>query len=333
MSEVGETICARFHSLGDVVLTTGILREVARLEGRAVSILTEARFAPIFDGLPFIDRLWTREAPPRDQQFRRVIDLQGSGASARILDPLGPRRVLRGRGLARRWTVVWGDRRPRLSVPHVLARYAEAAGLPREEATMQCRPEVAVTPSEAARASEQYPGLLTPPRSPRVALLTGASRRSKAYPTERFLEVGRRLEEAGCEVLWFEAPGQATRTPWMTVRAELGSLKALLATASLAVSNDSGPMHLASALGVPVVAIFGSSVRRLGFAPTGPRDQLIEAEDVACRPCGVHGRDQCWLGHWRCLRDVAAERVVKAALSALLNLGFAVRASEVGDDA
>jgi len=333
LSDAEDTICARFHSLGDVVLTTGILREVARREGRAVAVLTEARFASMFDGLPFIGRCWTREAPPIGRHFRRVIDLQANVASARMLTPLGPRVALHGRGLARRWMVCWGDRWPRLAVPHALERYAEAAGLPPDDVLSRCRPEVVVTEADAAHARQSYPDLLARGGVPRVALLTGASRRSKAYPLERFLAVGHLLEAVGCEILWIEAPGTSTEVPWQVVRAPLGPLKAVLASADLAVSNDSGPMHLASALGIPVVAVFGSSVRRLGFAPTGPRDRIVEAEDVACRPCGVHGRDRCWLGHWRCLRDIGAARVARTALSSLRELGFAVEASEVRDDA
>jgi heptosyltransferase-2 len=69
-------------------------------------------------------------------------------------------------------------------------------------------------------------------------------------------------------------------------------------------------MHLAAALGTPVLGLFGSTVRAFGFAPPGSSSRVLEVDGLPCRPCGVHGRDACWLGHWRCVRDLAPERVV-----------------------
>jgi len=62
---------------------------------------------------------------------------------------------------------------------------------------------------------------------------------------------------------------------------------------------------------VPVVGIFGSTVPAFGFAPAGPRDAVVEVP-LTCRPCGVHGMRRCPLGHHRCMRDIAPERVLDA---------------------
>jgi heptosyltransferase-2 len=93
-------------------------------------------------------------------------------------------------------------------------------------------------------------------------------------------------------------------------------LKAALATVDLAISGDSGPMHLATALGRPTLALFGSSVRAFGFAPLG-ESRVLEVSGLSCRPCGVHGRDHCWRRHWRCLRDLTPEMVVAEAKAML----------------
>lgn len=109
--------------------------------------------------------------------------------------------------------------------------------------------------------------------------------------------------------------GDAARAAGMPVlRLPLGPLKAVLAHARAVVVSDSGPMHMAAALDVPVLGIFGSTVAGFGFAPLGPRARLLEVEDLACRPCGVHGRDRCWLGHWRCLRDLSPALVATELL-------------------
>jgi heptosyltransferase-2 len=98
-----------------------------------------------------------------------------------------------------------------------------------------------------------------------------------------------------------------------TGRLSLLASAALLARAQLLVTNDSAPLHLASAMDTPTVALFGPTVPALGFGPLASRRSIVEHEALTCRPCGAHGPRTCPLGHWRCMRDVSATRVLGAA--------------------
>jgi len=69
------------------------------------------------------------------------------------------------------------------------------------------------------------------------------------------------------------------------------------------VTNDTGPMHLAEALGVPVLAFFGPTVREFGFAPWRPESRVLEVT-LNCRPCSLHGGRVCPRKHFRCLRGI-----------------------------
>ena len=71
-------------------------------------------------------------------------------------------------------------------------------------------------------------------------------------------------------------------------------------------------MHLARARQVPVVAIFGSTVRELGFAPTGDAVRIVERMDVECRPCSHIGRDSCPKGHFDCMQLITPDDVLEA---------------------
>jgi heptosyltransferase-2 len=88
----------------------------------------------------------------------------------------------------------------------------------------------------------------------------------------------------------------------------LGSA-ALLARCRVLVSNDSAPLHLASAMNTPTVAVFGPTVPELGFGPLAERRAIVERYTLGCRPCNAHGPQQCPLTHWRCMRDIAPDRV------------------------
>jgi len=97
-----------------------------------------------------------------------------------------------------------------------------------------------------------------------------------------------------------------------TGRLSLLGSAALLARAGAIVTNDSLPLHLASAMGIPTVALFGPTTLALGFGPLAPHAEVLGLEGLSCRPCHAHGPMTCPLGHWRCMRDLSTGRVVDA---------------------
>lgn len=90
---------------------------------------------------------------------------------------------------------------------------------------------------------------------------------------------------------------------------------AAIGMAKAVVVNDSAPMHMASAMDAPTVALFASTVPRFGFGPRSTRHVVLETpNEMACRPCGVHGRKRCPEGHFRCGWDLSVARVHQALL-------------------
>jgi lipopolysaccharide heptosyltransferase II len=164
---------------------------------------------------------------------------------------------------------------------------------------------------------------------PIVLVHVGATAASRRWPAERFGiaadEIARR--EGACilftgsaaEAPLVEAARAAMRMPSMSLagRLSLGQLGALVARARLVVSNNSGPVHLAAALGTPVVDL---------YALTNPQHTPwqvpahVLSHDVACRNCL---RSTCPQGHHRCLRGVSPRRVVEASLDLLASRGGA----------
>ncbi|MDH7516000.1 MAG: glycosyltransferase family 9 protein [Bacteroidota bacterium] len=92
---------------------------------------------------------------------------------------------------------------------------------------------------------------------------------------------------------------------------------ALIAGARLLIANDSAPVHLASAMGTPVVAVFGATIPAFGFTPFGVPHEIIEVRGLACRPCGRHGGKTCPVGTFVCMREITPDRVYAAAVRLL----------------
>jgi heptosyltransferase-2 len=176
-------------------------------------------------------------------------------------------------------------------------------------------PELALDPAAQARAAawrEAHPG-------PLLGIHPGSVWPTKRWPAERFAAVGRRALDAGARVALFAGPGEEAVAA--EVRSAMGDrpgvldLSGALSLPELAahldrldcyLTNDSGPMHLAWARRTPVVALFGPTVRGLGFFPRGEASTVLEAP-LECRPCGLHGHRECPKGHHRCMADIGAD--------------------------
>ena len=109
-------------------------------------------------------------------------------------------------------------------------------------------------------------------------------------------------------------------------------LIALLSRARALVCNDSGPAHVATAVGTAVVTIFGPTVPAFGFTPFGAGSRVAERKGLECRPCDKHGPQRCPLGHFRCMRELEPQQVL-GQLEAALATESATQAGIAGQRA
>ena len=111
--------------------------------------------------------------------------------------------------------------------------------------------------------------------------------------------------------------GQAIDT---TGRLSLLASAELIGRSAVLVTNDSAPLHLASAMNTPTVAVFGPTVPEFGFGPLAERSVVVGHTDLACRPCDRHGPQRCPLGHWRCMREMTPDLVMGAVRGVLRDI-------------
>lgn len=164
-----------------------------------------------------------------------------------------------------------------------------------------------------------------------VALAPGAAHTTKRWPEPRWAELARRVEgpvvllggDAEASLLARIAEGSGR--PDLTVIAETGferTLRALEGCRAV-VSNDSGLMHLAGAMGVPVVGLFGPTTPEDGFWVWAGQGTALGVE-LPCRPCARFGGPRCPIGDHACMEDLGVERVL-AALGEICSAGAGSR--------
>lgn len=166
---------------------------------------------------------------------------------------------------------------------------------------------------------------LAPDGRPVVALAPGAVGPSKRWPSAAYAALTRRLIAQGAAVWVLGGPQEQPLAAEIIGDSgardltghDLRDAILALACASVAVSNNSGLLHVAAALGTPSIGIFGPTSPLL-WAPLNPLAATIETKsDLACRPCH---KPVCRLNHHRCMRDIGVEEVFGATISALSTL-------------
>ncbi|HTJ23270.1 MAG TPA: lipopolysaccharide heptosyltransferase II [Gemmatimonadaceae bacterium] len=180
------------------------------------------------------------------------------------------------------------------------------------------RPRLYPGPRERAAVDELIGGSTL---EPTIALAPGSIWATKQWPyyadlarelrgLARLVVVGADADRPLAMEIVAAADGSAIDA---TGKLSLLASAELIGRARLLVTNDSSPLHLASAMNTPTLAIFGPTVPEFGFGPLAERSTVVGRDELACRPCDRHGPRRCPLGHWRCMREITADEVARIA--------------------
>ena len=330
------TLIVPYMWIGDFVRCHTVVRLLrARFPNSPIDVLTTTMVAPLLDYMPGVRKGIVWDLP------RKRLALAQHRALAARLRPEGYGRALMMprtwksalapylAGIAQRTGFAgesrfvllndmrWGER----ALPSMVDRCA-ALALPKDAAlpAEYPLPQLEVPDTEIA-AWRQRLGLA--PAGPVAAFAPGAVGPAKRWPASYFAEAAARLVAQGFSVWVLGGPGETALAAEIAagsdrVRdltgADLRNAILALAAADVAVSNDSGLLHVAAALGTPSIGIFGPT-SPWHWAPLNPLAAVIETETtVDCRPCH---KPTCRYGHHRCMREIPADRVVAAARAAL----------------
>jgi heptosyltransferase-2 len=336
-SKTRTVLVLRFSAVGDVVLTAPAIDALRKAwpDARIVYAIKE-RLAHLVEHNPAVDEVVALRPGEGPLGYARrlratkpsvVLDLHGKIRS-RILRALIP-------GVPK---VVWHKRDFRDTLPVKLAlrpyhssmlfadRYHQAVEELVGQELPRGRLQYFLGPDDVAGSDRVLRAAGLDPERPLLGLSPGANWETKRWPAERFAGLARRALQQGMQVA---VQGSAAEAPLGRLVAQLApgavdlcgkldlrGLGGFISRCTAFVANDSGPMHVARALGVPTLAFFGSTDPTM-FDFKG--HQVLFA-GVECAPCSFFGRRRCPRGHFRCMLDLDEERAW-GALSPLLRAG------------
>jgi heptosyltransferase-2 len=179
----------------------------------------------------------------------------------------------------------------------------------------------------APAAAEQAAALLPTGRGPLVGVAPGSVWATKRWTPAGFAAVIVGLVDEGARCVVLGGRDEVTlaeevrarsggRATVLAGRTDIATLVAVVDRLALLIANDSAPMHVACARGVPVVAIFCATTPAFGYGPYGAQATVVEAA-LDCRPCARHGGRRCPRGTEDCMRLVEPAVVLAAARAAL----------------
>jgi ADP-heptose:LPS heptosyltransferase len=313
----------RFSSIGDIVLTTPVIRALKlQLPDAQIHYATKPQFKAVVAANPYLDKIHYLEGPLQDlvaalrqEHFDFIVDLHNSLRSRLIRQQLG----VPGQGFdklnRRKWLLVnlkWG----RMPGVHIVDRYLAAAqtlGIKNDGRGL----DYFIPAAEEVAVSD----LPAPFRQGYVAFAIGAQHATKRLPTDRIIALCEKINQpivllggkedaaTGEQVneyfrLNSRAAGQGTVIYNSCGKYSLNQSASLLKQARLVFSHDTGLMHIAAAFQKKIVSIWGNTIPEFGMYPYKTAFTVLERPGLPCRPCSKIGYRQCPQGHFKCMREI-----------------------------
>lgn len=325
-------LIVRFSSIGDIVLTTPVIRGLKKqIPGAEVHFLTKSAYSGILKANPYVDCVYeirkdTGEVIDllKGESYELVIDLHHNLRTMLLKAQLNRPSVAFRKLNLEKWLLVnlkW-NRMPGL---HIVERYMETVG------------SLGVTYDGAGldffiqQGQEVEPGHMPPGFSDGYyAAVVGARHATKRLPVEKWNEL---IKSIGKPVVILGGPEDHDTGSrlhqmhpglvWNSCGLfSLAQSASLVKQARCVVTNDTGLMHIAAAFRQRIISLWGNTVPEFGMVPFLPAGQgasiIMEQKSLSCRPCSKIGFDKCPKGHFRCMMDqnlIAAASQVKTWFS------------------
>ncbi|GAB3536319.1 glycosyltransferase family 9 protein [Pontibacter brevis] len=313
----------RFSSIGDIVLTTPVVRCIKQqVSGAEVHYTTKQAFKNILEHNPYVDKTHVLSGSLKElvqqlkaENFDYVVDLHNNLRTRVIRARLGkPGRSFKKLNYEK-WLMV-NFKLNRLPDVHIVQRYLDAA------AALGVKDDgKGLDYFIPAKDEVDLQTLPVPFREGYVAFAIGAQHYTKRLPTERIIELcehllqpvillgGKEDAATGDEIASFfqtRTTGNEQRTKIYNAcgRYNLNGSASLVRQAEKVVSHDTGLMHIAAAFQKDIISVWGNTIPEFGMYPFRTKYKVLEVHGLSCRPCSKIGYSKCPQGHFKCMRDI-----------------------------
>jgi ADP-heptose:LPS heptosyltransferase len=315
-----KVLVVRFSSIGDIVLTSPIVRALKIQLDAEVHFITKNKFKSVISHNSRIDKIFTVQkeiteviSDLKKEKYDYIIDLHKNLRSKRLIFSLGVKSVSFDKINIEKWLRVH-TRLNYLPDVHLVDRYfggMKKLGINNDGAGL-----------EYYHGQSEQDLVKIIPREAYVAIVLGATYYTKRIPKEK-IEFIVRNSTLPCILLGGddvkELSNELESLP--NVINKVGSLSlnesaALVKHSKYTITGDTGLMHIAAAYQVPTMVFWGSTAYELGMYPYYGQNHAIESvhivnKDINCSPCSKIGKDRCPKGHFKCMMELNDDDILK----------------------
>lgn len=333
MPTVNKILVFRLSSIGDIVLTTALLRCLRNTFPDAqIDFVVKKQFADILRCVPFVSNVIELDSKKgfselfairnqlKNEQYDVALDIHKNWRSLFVCNTIGAKQVFRfNKHVFRRWVLTTFHKDIYKEVRPVYLRFIDAAkqiGVAPDGKYTEL-----VVPEQLGKSMQDIFAQANISFEKRIiALCPGASFSNKQWQVEKFQQLAKRVvfdfdaqvillggkkESEMCETIANESGAVS-----FAGKFDLSQSIAALSMVSLTVANDTGMLHVSEALGVPVVGIYGPTARQFGYFPILPQSKVAQVDNLPCRPCTKMGMNHCPKKHFSCMNDISVEMVL-----------------------
>jgi lipopolysaccharide heptosyltransferase II len=320
-SNLNSILVIRLSSLGDVLLTTPLLRSLRhQYPGINIDYLVKEQYFDALKNNPHLrniisyDLTGERVNKLKLNQYDLILDLQNNSRSKKITSGLNiPVKRFNKRNIDKFLLVNFKINNLKESEAIPVRYLKTMPGLVPDDNG----PELFLT-----KINEQ-----SHDTSGNIGIAPGSRHLTKMWPKEYYIELANLLVKSGYRIFLLggksdrkickEMASQIENTVDVSNDDNLAETAENMKNCNLVICNDSGLMHTAAAMKIPVCVFFGSTVQEFGFTPYKTKNLILENKLLNCRPCSHIGRESCPLGHFRCMLEITPQMALERILTLL----------------
>jgi len=322
--QLNKLLIIRFSSIGDIVLTTPIIRcAKQQLKQTQIHFVTKEAFKSILSHNPNIDKLHTFKDDVseiydqlRDEQFDVIIDLHHNLRSLRLKNKLNVKSYSFDKLNFKKFLAVYFKQISLLPNKHIVKRYfsaIEAIGVKDDGKGLDYFIEESQEINLSEAFNESFNGKF-------VAIVVGGSYFTKKIPVSKLIQICEKVKlpiiiTGGKEDAFI---GEELKSRFPKIINACGQFTinqsaSIIKQAEWVITSDTGLMHIAAAYNKKIISLWGNTIPEFGMGPYLPNkdNKILEVKNLGCRPCSKLGFQKCPKGHFKCMNDIDVSELIE----------------------
>jgi heptosyltransferase-2 len=330
--EPDKILIIRFSSLGDIILTTPFLKVLRHhYPNSQIDYLTKSSYTDIIrfnpnvnnvisvdDSLEFKELMKLRKKLSASK-YNLIIDLHNNLRTfyLRTFLRISTKFIVYKKLSLRKLLLVNFKINLLKNIPAISQRYISTLRkiLNLKTGSTEFLPEIFTGDITRQQLEKILNELKIPVAGRLICIVPSSKHYTKTYPAEYYVELINKFDKQKYSFILIgkgedkENIGMIQSLTGHNVydlcdKLDLLELAELMKKCSLVITGDTGPMHIAEAVNVPIIMLSGSSVREFGFYPQSENAVVLENNGIKCRPCSHIGRSSCPKGHFKCMKEI-----------------------------